>query len=91
MPPLIECSLYPIALEHYTTLIVQGMDLGLLLPLAVVSGVLLIQKKPFGYLLGPVYFIFLSLLMTALTAKVIAMGIRGYNIIPVILSSRHLT
>lgn len=60
------------------------MDLGLLLPLAVVSGVLLIRKKPFGYLLGPVYLIFLSLLMTALTAKIIAMGMGGYNIIPVI-------
>jgi len=84
VPPLIEGSIYPKGLEHYTTLIVQGMDLGLLLPLAVVSGVLLIRKKPFGYLLGPVYFIFLSLLMTALTAKITAMGMRGYNIIPVI-------
>ncbi len=84
VPPLIEGSIYPKGLEHYTTLIVQGMDLGLLLPLAVVSGVLLIRKKPFGYLLGPAYLIFLSLLMTALTAKITAMGMRGYNIIPVI-------
>lgn len=84
VPPLFNGSIYPKELEHYTTLIVQGMDLGLLLPLAVVSGILLIWKKPFGYLLGPVYFIFLSMLMTALTAKVVAMGIAGYNIIPVI-------
>ncbi|MDD4239440.1 MAG: hypothetical protein PHT62_12930 [Desulfotomaculaceae bacterium] len=84
VPPLIDGSIYPKALEHYTTLIVQGMDLGLLLPLAVVSGVLLIRKNPSGYLLGPVYFIFLALLMTALTAKIIAMGMAGYNIIPVI-------
>ncbi|MFX4262315.1 hypothetical protein ACOBQJ_08935 [Pelotomaculum propionicicum] len=84
VPPLIEGSIYPKGLEHYTTLIVQGMDLGLLLPLAAVTGVLLIRKKPFGYLLGPVYFIFLSLLMTALTAKITAMGLSGYNIIPVI-------
>lgn len=84
VPPLLDGSLYPPEVEHYTTLIVQGMDLGLLLPLAVVSGTLLWQKRPWGYLLGPVYLIFLSLLMTALTAKVIAMGIMGYNIIPVI-------
>jgi hypothetical protein len=84
VPPLIEGTVYPKGLEHYTTLIVQGMDLGLLLPLAAVTGVLLIRKKPFGYLLGPVYFTFLSLLMTALTAKITAMGMAGYNIIPAV-------
>ncbi|HBC91336.1 MAG TPA: hypothetical protein DCZ10_00120, partial [Pelotomaculum sp.] len=61
VPPLITGIIYPKELEHYTTLIVQGLDLGLLLPLAAVSGVLLIRKIPSGYLLGPVYFIFLSL------------------------------
>lgn len=84
VPPLIAGDIYPEALEHYTTLIVQGLDLGLLLPLSVITGILLVNKKPFGYLLGPVYFVFLSLLMTALTAKIIAMGMMGYNIIPVI-------
>lgn len=84
IPPLLDGTIYPKSLEHYTTLIVQGMDLGLLLPLAAVSGFLLIQKKPLGYLSGPVYLVFLSLLMTALTAKIIGMGIMGYNIIPVI-------
>lgn len=84
VPPLMDGSIYPREVEHYTTLIVQGMDLGLLLPLSFISGVLFIRRKPLGYLLGPVYFIFLTLIMTALTAKVIAMGIEGYNIIPVI-------
>jgi hypothetical protein len=84
VPPLLAGSIYPLEVEHYTTLIVQGMDLGLLLPLCVVSGVLLLQKKPLGYLLGPVYLVFLSLLMTALVAKIIAMGMLGYNIIPAI-------
>ena len=84
VPPLINGELYPQQVEHYTTLIVQGMDLGLLLPIAIVSGILLIRKNTFGYLFGPIYFVFLSMLMTALTAKVIAMGISGYNIIPVI-------
>ena len=68
--------------EHYTTLIVQALDLGILLPGGVVCGVLWLRKKAFGYLLVPIYFIFLSLLMCALTAKVIAMWILGYNVIP---------
>ena len=84
LPPLFEGSLYPKEVEHYTTLIVQGIDLGLLLPLAVVSGALLIRKKISGYLLGPVYIVFLSLLMTALVAKIVIMGMNGYSIIPVI-------
>lgn len=84
VPPLLDGSIIPKEVEHYTTLIVQGLDLAILLPLAFVSGVLLIQKRPFGYLLGPVYLVFLSLLMTALTAKVIAMGLLGQPIIPAV-------
>ncbi len=85
VPPLLNDTMIPAQVEHYTTLIVQGLDLGLFLPAAFICGVLLIRRRPFGYLLAPIYFIFLSLLMTALTAKVIAMSLYGYNVIPVIL------
>ncbi|HET7115520.1 MAG TPA: hypothetical protein VFI29_03475, partial [Hanamia sp.] len=84
VPPLLNGTIVPLQVEHYTTLIVQGLDLGILLPSSFICGLLFIRKKPFGYLFGPVYFVFLSLLMTALTAKVIAMAILGYNVIPVI-------
>lgn len=83
-PPLVDGSIYPVELEHYTTLIVQGLDLGLLLPLAFISGLLLIKKKPVGYLAGSTYVVFLSLLMTALTAKLIAMALKDVNVIPAI-------
>jgi hypothetical protein len=84
IPPLANGSIYPESLQHYTTLIVQGFDLGLLLPLAFVSGMLLYRRTDIGYLAGITYIIFLSFLMTALTAKIIAMGLQGYHIIPVI-------
>jgi hypothetical protein len=84
VPPLLDGSIIPAQVEHYTTLIVQGLDLGLLLPLSLVAGILFIKRRPFGYLLTPVYFVFLSLLMTALTAKVIAMGLLGQQVIPAI-------
>lgn len=84
VPPLLDGTIIPVQAEHYTTLIVQGLDLGLLLPLAVVSGVLFIQKKPIGFLLTPVYLVFLSILMVALISKIIAMGLLGQNIIPVV-------
>lgn len=85
VPPLLDGTIFPREVEHYTTLIVQGLDLAILLPLAFVSGVLLIRERPMGYLLGPVYLGFLSLLMTALAAKVFAMGLMGQNIIPAVL------
>jgi hypothetical protein len=78
VPPLLDGNI-PVQVEHYTTLVVQGLDLGLLLPAAFISGVLLIRRKAYGYLLAPVYIIFLSLMMTALTAKIIAMALAGYN------------
>lgn len=84
VPPLLERTIIPDQVQHYTTLIVQGLDLALLLPLSFVSGLLLIRKRPFGYLLAPVYFVFLSILMGALTAKIIAMGMLGQNVIPAI-------
>lgn len=84
VPPLLNGTIIPEQAEHYTTLIVQGLDLGILLPAAFISGILFIRQSPYGYLLAPVYFVFLSLLMTALTAKVVAMKILGYNVIPVI-------
>lgn len=84
VPPLLDGSIIPVQAEHYTTLVVQGLDLAILLPSAMVAAVLFIRKKPFGFLLCPIYFVFLSLLMTALTSKVVAMSILGFNVIPVI-------
>ena len=84
VPPLLDGSVYPPEVQHYTTLIVQGLDLGLLLPLCVVSAILLLRRRPMGYLLAPVYLVFLSLLMTALLAKIIAMGQVGAEIIPAV-------
>ena len=84
IPPLADGTIYPVELQHYTTLIVQGFDLGLLLPISFVVGVLLAKGKPDGFLYGTVYIVFLSILMTALTAKIIAMALNGVNVIPVI-------
>ena len=84
IPPLIDGTIYPDSLQHYTTLIVQGFDLGLLLPISFLSGLLLIKGKPMGYLAATTYIGFLSILMTALTAKIIAMSMNGVSVIPAI-------
>lgn len=84
LPPMMDGSLYPVSLEHYTTLIVQGLDLAILLPASMVSGVLFLQRKSSGYLFTPVYLVFLSFMMLALTAKITGMGLQGVNIVPAV-------
>jgi hypothetical protein len=85
VPPLLDGTVVPLQAEHYTTLIVQGLDLALLLPLCFVSAILFMKHRPMGYLLAPVYLVFLTLMMMALTAKIIAMGMLGQEIFPVII------
>lgn len=53
IPPLIDGSIYPAELNHFTTFIVQGFDLGLLLPKGFVVGFLLYKKKEVGLLVLP--------------------------------------
>lgn len=84
IPPLADGSIIPREVQHYTTLIVQGFDLGLLLPAAFVTGLSALRKKPLGYLFTIIYLIFLSLLMTALVSKILFMAAAGANVIPVI-------
>jgi len=78
MPP----GQVPADVQHYTTLIVQGMDLSLLLPASFICGWLFLKGRKLGYLLGPVYISFLSLLMTALMAKIVAMTVLSGELVP---------
>lgn len=67
----------PIGLEHYTTLVIQGLDLGILIPTQVIAGVLLIKRKTFGYLLASGMTIKLITLLTALTAMIVGQAFTG--------------
>jgi hypothetical protein len=84
VPPLLNGTIIPVEVQHYTTLIVQGFDLGLFLPMAFVVGLLALKKNPYGYLFTIIYNIFLSILMTALCAKLVFMARAGTNIIPAV-------
>ncbi len=52
VPPLLQ-NAAP-ALENTTTLVIQAMDLALIAPLAILSGILLLRRSPWGYLLASV-------------------------------------
>lgn len=84
LTPLLDGSLYPQGLNHYTTMVVQGFDLGIFLPLGFVSGMLAVKRNIWGAVFSTIYVIFLSILMSALTSKIIFMANAGANVFPVI-------
>ena len=69
--PSIFKGTVPVGLEHYTTLVIQGMDLGIVVPAAMLSGILLIKRKPFGYLLSSVLIIKGITMLTCISAMII--------------------
>ena len=78
--PSITTEAAPIGLEHYTTLVIQALDLGIIVPAAILSGVLIIQRKSVGYLLSSVIIIKGAALLTALTSMIIGQVLAGVQI-----------
>jgi hypothetical protein len=83
--PAVIANKPPVGIEHYTTMIVQGYDLAIYIPASLLAGILLFTKKPLGYVLAPVYITFLSMIMLALTSKIVGMWLTGYEVFPVII------
>ena len=76
IPTLIDGSV-PLEVEHGTTLTVQAFDLAFFLPGVFLSGLLLIKKKHFGYMLAPIATVTNVLIMAALLSKGISMNLAG--------------
>lgn len=70
----------PSALESYTTLVIQALDLGIVVPAAVISGILLFKGKEWGYMLASIFLIKASLLGTAILSMIYFMAQNGVNI-----------
>lgn len=75
VPPLLQ-NQTP-ALENTTTLVIQAMDLGLIVPLAILSGILLLRRSPWGYLLASVTLLKGVTLGLGVSAMVINMTLKG--------------
>jgi hypothetical protein len=69
-----------VGIDHYTTLVIQALDLGFVVPVGIMSGFLLIKRRPFGYLLGSVIIIKDLTLLTALSAMVFLQIQAGVNV-----------
>ncbi|WP_244440872.1 hypothetical protein [Neobacillus jeddahensis] len=83
--PLLHHS-QPDGLEHYTTLTIQALDLGIVVPVSFLSGFLLIKRKPFGYLLATVITMKEVTLLTALTAMIFLQIKAGIHISPAVIT-----
>lgn len=77
-PSLLKSS-PPTGLEHYTTMVIQAMDLGLIVPAGMLSGVLFLRRHPLGYLLGTVILIKGITLLTAITAMIFFQAAAGVH------------
>jgi hypothetical protein len=73
----------PVGLESTTTLFIQVLDLGVIVPVAVLAGVLLLRRSPWGYLLASVAVLKFLTMGVAVSAMGINMVRSGVPVSPV--------
>jgi hypothetical protein len=71
----------PAILETYTTLVVQALDLGVLVPAAIITGFLLLKGRAWGYVLMSILIVKISLLGTAILSMIYFMAQNGVAIV----------
>lgn len=70
----------PVGLEHYTTLVIQGMDLGFIVPAGLVTAYLLLNRKPLGYFLSSVLIVKGIAMLIAISMMIINMMFQGVRV-----------
>jgi hypothetical protein len=83
VPPLIAGGTPP--LENTTTLVIQAMDLALIVPVAILSGVLILRRNAWGYLLTSVVLLKGVTLGLAVSVMSVNMALRGVAESPAIM------
>ena len=69
----------PSALESYTTLVIQAMDIGIIFPATLIGGILILKGKEWGYTLVSILLIKASLLGTAIVSMIFFMAQKGVS------------
>lgn len=73
----------PLGLDHYTTLVIQAMDLGFVVPAALLSGILVLRKHAFGSLLASIVIVKGAALSVSVSAMIVGMLRAGEQVSPV--------
>jgi hypothetical protein len=76
VPPLINGEIPP-GLEHYTTLVIQVLDFGFVIPISILSAILFMYRKPVGLLLSSVMCMKGATMLTSLTVMIINQALAG--------------
>jgi len=70
----------PFGLESYTTLVIQGLDLGIIVPVSALTAVLLWRSRPWGYTLASVVLIKGLTMGAALIGMIVSQVLAGHEI-----------
>ncbi|HCT62681.1 MAG TPA: hypothetical protein DIC19_01130 [Erysipelotrichaceae bacterium] len=76
IPAMLE-GVAPLGLEHYTTLVIQALDLGFVIPASLVTVVLLVRNHVWGYFLGTILIFKYVALLMAISAMVLLIFIEN--------------
>lgn len=79
IPPLVSGQ-RPALLETYTTLVAQAMDLGILVPLGIIIGTLLLKRNAWGYTLASIFLTKGATFGTAVLSMALFMMLNGMEI-----------
>lgn len=75
VPPLLQNT--PPLLDNGITMVIQAMDLSLVVPLALLAGILLLRRSAWGYLLTSIFVLKAIALGLAVSAMVVNMTLAG--------------
>ena len=81
--PALLAGTPPVGLESYTTLVIQVLDLGIIVPAAIMTGVLLIRRVPLGTVLAVIVLVFGLSMGAAVTAMGIGQVLAGVATSPI--------
>jgi hypothetical protein len=82
VPPMIRGT-PPAGLESAITMVIQSLDLGVIVPTAFITAILLLQKRPWGYTLAAVVLLKILTMGAALIAMIIGQMLANVPVDPV--------
>ena len=70
----------PEGLELYTTLVIQALDLGIIVPASIFAGVLTLRRRPLGYLVASILVMKGISMLTAISMMIFVMSLNGVSV-----------
>lgn len=85
LPPLLQNSA-PLSLASYTTSVTYAIDLAIIVPTTILTGVLLLRSAPLGYLLGVILLVVNAIVGIVVVVQTVAQLAIGVPLTPAIVA-----